>query len=183
MTNKNSWKMDPARHFWNGINWNNTPTYASWVAMRQRCIHLPDHIYQQNGIKICEEWDSFDTFLKDMGERPAGTTLDRIDVYGDYGPSNCRWSSKARQNRNIRKKRVSFSPDRKNQPWTVMVFYTRHILTCRFADRNVAFQFSQQIDQFIYDNENTLTPENLRIFTKTLKEGLTGGKKIRQRTI
>tara|TARA_R110002096_G_scaffold130706_2_gene280032 strand:+ start:295 stop:678 length:384 start_codon:yes stop_codon:yes gene_type:complete len=54
-------------------------------------------------VEVCEEWrNSFDTFLKDMGEKPDGMTLDRIDGTKGYNPSNCRWASRTTQSRNTR---------------------------------------------------------------------------------
>lgn len=82
-----------------------TPTYRSWVAMRTRCHNprraaYPD--YGGRGISICARWNSFECFAEDMGERPEGTTLDRIDVEGNYEPSNCRWATPSQQRRNQR---------------------------------------------------------------------------------
>lgn len=82
----------------------NTPTYRSWKAMKQRCYREKDPYFAQyggRGITVCDRWrSSFSAFLADMGERPAGTTLDRIKLDGNYEPSNCRWATRKEQNRN-----------------------------------------------------------------------------------
>ena len=89
-----------------------TPTYQSWRSMRARC-NSPERInYGAKGIGYCERWETFELFLEDMGERPKGMTLDRIDSLQDYCPENCRWATPASQARN-----------RKN---TVKVIYDGH---------------------------------------------------------
>lgn len=83
-----------------------TPTYVSWSAMIQRCTNPKAHgahNYSGRGIGVCERWRSFENFLSDMGERPAGATLDRFpDGDGNYEPANCRWATKTEQARNAR---------------------------------------------------------------------------------
>lgn len=82
-----------------------TPTYRTWLGMRQRCTNPAFsnyRIYGGRGIKICERWSDFSNFVADMGERPAGKSLDRIDSNGNYEPGNCRWATRAEQSLNKR---------------------------------------------------------------------------------
>lgn len=81
-----------------------TPTYESWANIIERCCNTKSSNYKTygaKGITICKKWrDSFEEFLKDMGERPEGLSIDRIDVSGNYEPNNCRWADAKTQARN-----------------------------------------------------------------------------------
>lgn len=77
-----------------------SPPYRSWQAMKARCSNKNLKSYQHygaRGIKVCERWLSFENFLSDMGVRPEGTTINRIDYDGDYEPGNCNWADDAEQ--------------------------------------------------------------------------------------
>lgn len=83
-----------------------SPEYKSWNGARGRVTEKSNHkypLYGGRGIGMCSRWlNNFEAFLQDMGPRPPGTTLDRIDNDGWYSPSNCRWSTPKTQSRNRR---------------------------------------------------------------------------------
>ena len=84
-----------------------TSTYQSWQGAKARCHNQKSkdfHRYGGRGIQMCVRWrDSFENFHADMGDKPDGTSLERINVDGDYEPMNCKWATAVEQARNRRR--------------------------------------------------------------------------------
>ena len=96
-----------------------TPTYRTWITMKARCTKETNHNYKNyggRGIKICDRWlNSFENFLEDIGVRPEGLQLDRIDNNGNYEPGNCRWVTPKENSNNRRRRPVLWNLKKKKR--------------------------------------------------------------------
>lgn len=110
MADSNATKPDLRRRGQKKHGLSHTPECRAWHAMHSRCgdPNQPSyHRYGGRGITVCEEWQSFETFYRDMGPRPSPKhTLDRIKNHLGYSKENCRWATRAEQAQNTRQNRL-----------------------------------------------------------------------------
>lgn len=93
-----------------------TKIYSTWNSMLNRCYNSNDkrfHNYGKRGIKVCKRWHKFENFYADMGNKPAGKTLERTDNDKGYFPNNCKWATSQEQHENIRVKGYSYDKESK----------------------------------------------------------------------
>lgn len=93
------------------VGYKPTRVYRIWEGIHTRCKSEDTGRedwprYGGKGIRVCDRWKCFENFLEDMGEPPAGTSIDRIDPRGNYEPGNCRWSTAKAQANNTRANRI-----------------------------------------------------------------------------
>lgn len=89
----------------------NTAEYEIWCSMKKRCENKNSAMFRHyggRGINVCERWKKFEEFFSDMGPRPCGKSLDRINNNGNYEPSNCRWATATEQCENQRTNRLIY---------------------------------------------------------------------------
>lgn len=141
-----------------------TATYRIWTGMRTRCNNprMPSwpH-YGGRGIKVCERWKKFENFLADMGEKPDGKSLDRINNDGDYCPENCRWATDIEQHRN-RSDNVFWTHNgatRTISEWAEVVGLNRHTLADRV--RKSGWSIEQALTTPVQTRSQTAAKANL----------------------
>lgn len=151
------------------------PEYRSWNAMMQRCLNPKDPSYSRyggKGVTVCDRWRDFTVFLDEMGKRPDGTSLDRIDNNGNYEPTNCRWASLAQQarNRGMNKrntsgyKGVSWHPKGKN--WRVKIYVKpKYFSVGLFADKDYAASQYDQWAIYLHGDDANLNFEYIEMFS------------------
>ena len=106
-----------------------TPTYHAWSGMLQRCKNPKNkffHRYGGRGISVCERWNDFQSFFADMGEKPMGLSLDRIDNDKGYSPENCRWAT---TNQQVRNRAVTLCVEHEGRMMDVVELAERHGLS------------------------------------------------------
>ena len=113
-----------------------SPTYNTWINMVRRCLDTRSskfHQYGGVGITVCDRWLKFEQFLADMGKRPEGCTLDRIDGTLGYSPDNCRWADIRTQQRNTKSNvYIEFRGDRRCvAEWAEMLGLDKTLLAWR----------------------------------------------------
>jgi hypothetical protein len=138
-----------------------SPTYNSWACMKCRCDCKNTPYYKDyggRGITYSEKWATFKGFLDDMGERPEGCTLDRIDVNGNYCKENCRWATKSQQQHNMRTQKrplvgVRFDSTRKASPWACRICAKGRQYASRKKTLDEALKWRKKMEEKLWEQQ------------------------------
>jgi hypothetical protein len=103
--------VEPATRRYEQHGESSSATYVSWAGMKDRCENPRSSSWEDyggRGIVVCERWSaSYEAFVEDMGHRPVGKSIDRINVDGNYEPTNCRWATAKEQQQNRRDRKTA----------------------------------------------------------------------------
>lgn len=130
-----------------GHRGSDTATYQSWASMKTRCYNPKNKSYEHyggRGITVCDRWLKFENFLEDMGERPGGMSIDRVDTSLGYYPENCRWATQKQQQRNRSDNWLIEYNGQKRclSEWSELLGINRHTLTRRLKSWSVERAFT-----------------------------------------
>lgn len=136
-----------------GNNVSKNPSYSSYRNMKNRCFNKSDYNYRYyggRGITVCSEWigiNGFLNFIRDIGERPLGMTLDRIDNNGNYSKKNCRWATKHEQSSNKRNNTqiVGVSYCKRDNLWIARFQSDGKLLKFSFKEKQDAINKNEEI--------------------------------------
>lgn len=135
-----------------------SPEHQAWVDMRLRCTAPTCRFFEHyggRGISVCARWDDYAAFLADMGPRPSPKhSIDRIDVNGNYEPSNCRWATRDVQQHNVRARSVTghsnigWSDQRQRYVWAVSRAGKKLRGRCRTLDEAIAARDAANLELY-----------------------------------
>jgi hypothetical protein len=140
-------------------NGKRSKTFVAHQNMVSRCrdSSFPSsHRYKERGIRVCARWRRFINFLEDMGEKPEGKTLDRIDNHGNYEPSNCRWATR-REQANNRITNIFFEYEGITYTLANLARFTgvhKDILTGRLCRSNLPWTVAGAVETPVIPREN-----------------------------
>lgn len=126
--------------------------YHTYANMKSRCMNTGNKNYSNyggRGIKVCDRWlgkYGFDNFIHDMGERPKGTTLDRVDNNGDYSPENCRWATIHQQATNKRNNNYIIGVYKLRNGWSAELTVNKKRFRKNFLNEDDAKKWRKQIE-------------------------------------
>lgn len=135
-----------------------SPTYSSWNSMKQRCNNEKAPGYKNyggRGITYDKNWEKFENFVNDMGTRPKNTTLDRLDVNGNYCKENCKWSTKLEQQHNLRVHKredigVTYDNNHKTHKWQVGIYFKDKKYATRFKTKKEAIEWRKRKEEELW---------------------------------